>query len=56
MSLYPTHELFLKGELQLEAAIGALAYTERNPEAQHQFQTSLNINKALSKNGSLHSA
>ena len=41
-------ELFLKGRVQIEAALRALAYTGINPDAQHRLQVLLDTHAELS--------
>jgi hypothetical protein len=41
-------ELFLRGRVQVETALGALAYTGMNPEAQQRLQTLLDAHAGLS--------
>lgn len=41
-------ELLLKGRLQVETALGALAFTAVNPEAEQRLQTLLDVHANLS--------
>lgn len=48
MSEFGTDELFLHGRVQVSTALGALAYTGANPEAQQQLQTFLEVHDQMS--------
>jgi hypothetical protein len=48
MTEFRSDELYLKGRLQIETALGALAYTGINPDAQQKLQTFLNVHSQLS--------
>ena len=48
MREFSADELFLKGRVQVETALGALAYTGINPSAQQRLQTLLNVHADLS--------
>lgn len=45
---FKSDELYLKGRLQIETALGALAYTGINPDAQQRLQTFLDVHSQLS--------
>jgi hypothetical protein len=48
MTEFAPDELFLRGRVQIETALGALAHTGANPDAQQQLQTFLDVHGQLS--------
>lgn len=48
MTEFAPDELFLKDRPQVETALGALAYTSINPDAQQRLQTFLAVHTKLS--------